>query len=131
MVFLLKTERSLGCEVVFDADQEDGNDLDKCIKHIHRQEPETCMKCNIIILGACGGRFDQEAASFHALYRWSECFHNIVLLTDCSVTFLLQPNLLHRIRCNTVRNGPTCGLIPLAGPVNHITTTRTGVESVK
>jgi thiamine pyrophosphokinase len=77
-------------------------------------------------MGACGGRFDQEAASFHALYRWDEKFFSIILLNEISSIFLLQPGVLNRIRLSgskCVENGPTCGLIPLAGPVRRVTTT--------
>ena len=34
----------------------------------------------VIILGAFGGRLDQEIANIHALYKWHSSFHRIVLL---------------------------------------------------
>jgi thiamine pyrophosphokinase len=112
--------------VILDADQEDGNDLDKCIKHINQHWGiDICIKSTVIILGACGGRFDQEAASFHALYRWDERFFSIILFGESNSIFLLQPEILHRIRLfgyEGVENGPSCGLIPLAGPVRRVST---------
>ena len=34
----------------------------------------------VIILGAFGGRLDQEIANIHALFKWQKSFHRIVLL---------------------------------------------------
>ena len=34
----------------------------------------------VIILGAFGGRLDQEVANIHALFKWQGTFRNIVLL---------------------------------------------------
>ena len=33
----------------------------------------------VIILGAFGGRLDQEVANIHALFKWQGTFRNIVL----------------------------------------------------
>lgn len=89
----------------------------------------------IVIMGAYGGRFDQEMATVSSLFRWLHIFDRVVMLGDRATSFLLQPGYLHRIRCvnlanpceqtNTgvAREGPTCGLIPIGGRVNSITTT--------
>jgi thiamine pyrophosphokinase len=39
----------------------------------------------VIVLGAFGGRLDQEIANIHALFKWQGTFRNIVLLgEECS-----------------------------------------------
>jgi thiamine pyrophosphokinase len=39
----------------------------------------------VIVLGAFGGRLDQEIANIHALFKWQGTFRNIVLLgKECS-----------------------------------------------
>ncbi len=133
--------RALGVQVLRDPDQ-DSNDLDKCLTYIRSVTAQTgCQSTSaestIIILGAYGGRFDQEAAALHALYRWASSFGRIVLLGEHSSTFLLTPGVLHRIPFCPPREeeesptsgttclveGPTCGLIPLANRVNSVTTT--------
>lgn len=89
----------------------------------------------ILIMGAYGGRFDQEMATVSCLFRWLNTFDRVVLLGDKSASYLLQPSVRHHIRCTNhtdslgqskgcvVKEGPTCGLIPLGGRVNSITTT--------
>jgi thiamine pyrophosphokinase len=88
----------------------------------------------VVVMGAFGGRFDQEMATLSSLHRWLAVFDRMVLLGAHSMAFLLQPGVTHRIRCvnhnnaadqtnaGVVREGPTCGLIPLAGRVRSITT---------
>jgi thiamine pyrophosphokinase len=42
-------------------------------------------------VGAFGGRFDQEIANIHALYKWSNIFERIVLIGGGNTAELLQP----------------------------------------
>lgn len=131
--------RALSVQVLQDPNQ-DSNDLDKCLAHIQSMTAATgsAAQTSIVILGAYGGRFDQEAAALHALYRWTPSFGRIVLLGEHASTFLLTPGVVHRIRyCPSSQQqqqqqqedsaslveGPTCGLIPLANRVHSVTTT--------
>lgn len=94
----------------------------------------TSSSC-IVIMGAFGGRFDQEMAAVSSLFRWLPVFDRVLLMCEHCTASLLQPGVLHRIRCvnhanpadqtnaGVVREGPTCGLIPVGGRVNSITTT--------
>jgi thiamine pyrophosphokinase len=73
-------------------------------------------------LGAFGGRFDQEISNIHALFRWQNKFHRIVLMGDNNVTFLVEPGL-HTIIPVNAMEGKKCGILPLGGKVNKVTTT--------
>lgn len=92
-------------------------------------------KCTIVLMGAYGGRFDQEMAAVSSLFRWLNVFDRLVLLGSHACSFLLQPGYTHRIRpVHTLHlhhqpgtayatEGPTCGLIPIGGTVRSLTTT--------
>jgi thiamine pyrophosphokinase len=133
-----------GCAVVLDRDQ-DHNDLDKCLQtlqqrwHIDNPPVTTTTTTTttaataasddkltntkpttVIILGAFGGRFDQEIASVHALYKWGPSFSRIVLVGGGNVARLLTPGA-HRVD-PVVSEGPVCALLPVGGVVRSITT---------
>jgi thiamine pyrophosphokinase len=75
----------------------------------------------VIVLGAFGGRFDQEIATIHSCYSWRSSFHSMVLLGGENVATLLTPGE-HEMRPVRGVEGPTCGLLPVGGPVSRITT---------
>ena len=96
----------------------------------------------VVIMGGFGNRFDQEMACISSLFRWQGVFDRMLMVGRDATAELLQPGTLHRIRCindihfteeeqqqyqlgqtEGVREGPTCGLIPLGGRVNNISTT--------
>lgn len=89
----------------------------------------------VAVMGAFGGRFDQELATLSSLYRWLPVFDRMVMVGRQATACVLQPGVLHRIRCvnhanpaaqtnaGFAREGPTCGLIPVGGRVSSITTT--------
>ena len=53
----------------------------------------------VIVLGAFGGRLDQEIANIHALFKWQGTFRNIVLLgKECSAIFFFQVTPTRQIR---------------------------------
>ena len=84
--------------------------------------PKERPKESIVILGAQGGRFDQEMANLHALFRWKKVFDRIILLNEeCSVC-LLEAGYVHHIKPIPELEGPVCGLIPFNGKVDSITT---------
>jgi thiamine pyrophosphokinase len=72
-------------------------------------------------IGAFGGRFDQEIANIHALYKWSNIFERIVLIGGGNTAELLQPG---SHICTLVKGveGPGVSLLPLGCKVNSITT---------
>lgn len=91
------------------------------------------LQCTIVLMGAYGGRFDQEMAAVSSMFRWLHVFDRLVLVGSNACTFLLQPGFVHRIRpVNSqhlhqqpgkpfVKEGPTCGLIPVGGKVQSLT----------
>jgi len=126
-----------------DPDQ-DSNDLDKALRAVvhHQQQQQsrdpTSGPCRgVVVYGAFGGRFDQEMASIQALYRWSDRFDSrLWLYTDQTCAFMLEPKVTNRIQLNMmstlssgdtgdvrVGEGPTCGLIPIGGRCQSVTTT--------
>ena len=122
-VFCFTVISALGSVVIQDKDQE-YNDLDKCLHHIAATSKGQCNKTSIVILGGYGSRFDQEIATIHALYKWAHKFQRIVLLSESNSTELLTAGWLHKIPIRgALKNGNTCGLLPLGGKVNCITTT--------
>ena len=114
-----------GCQTSGVTDQET-NDLDKAI-FILRQLLESVEKSGkddlVVIIGASGGRFDQEMATLHCLHKWRGNFLRIILLNEFSLTFLLEANQKHQVELLKGIEGPTCGLIPLAGRADSVTTT--------
>lgn len=126
---------------------QDRNDLDKAIAAVlDRFSGVSTERIQCVVYGAFGGRFDQEMASMQALYRWQqEATKNkmdLFLYDDNTMAFLLPagetsielalPNLVKDEKsdgdspsatANMVAEGPTCGLIPLGGPVESATTT--------
>ena len=112
---------------------QDTNDLDKAISSCQDQN----VIDRILIYGAFGGRFDQEMASFQALYKWG-IKYNYKLYLYCEDTFaflvpgnnkactiqLQQQSLEHSAKEKVIKicEGPTCGLIPLGGACDSVTT---------
>jgi thiamine pyrophosphokinase len=132
----------LGTQVTLLKDQ-DENDMDKSVLYIQAlldatpatpqtQPPKTqtekglcAAESTLIVLGAYGGRFDQEMAAISSLFRFQGAFSRVLLLSEDSCTSLLQPHILHRIqpiRNASVREGDSCGLIPINGKVGSVTT---------
>jgi len=105
-----------GCQIIKDPNQ-DYNDLDKALQSVHawwsdQQQAQQTQKINqtrneqeqeqpnlntkkivqVYIYGAFGGRFDQEMASIHALYKWSTIFdYRIFLYNHETCSWLLKP----------------------------------------
>jgi thiamine pyrophosphokinase len=115
-----------GCSIIQDENQ-DHNDLDKCLGEIkskekeNRQDREGRKGMTVIILGAFGGRFDQEIANVHALFKWNLNFERIVLLGNNNMAYLLTPGT-HIIIPLIGVEGPGVSLLPLGCKVDSITT---------
>lgn len=96
--------------------------MQKLIQETPASEPKPDT---VILAGAFGGRFDQEIATIHALYRWSSCFERLILLSFDSVTYLLEAGRRHVISpilSEKLKEGDTCGLLPVGCKVYSITT---------
>ena len=85
-----------------DGDQ-DSNDLDKCLQATKERwqlqqnshiDPATPRAASVVVLGAFGGRFDQEVAAVHALYAWRGAFHRVILVGGGNIAELLGPGAL-------------------------------------
>lgn len=135
--------QSRGTRIEQDPDQ-DTNDLDKALQAVLSW---STPPYRVYVYGAFGGRFDQEMASIQALYKWRETFHNqIFLYDDHTCAYLLAPGQENRIQCryygegrrssdgeepsdgsggesSRLGEGPTCGLIPISGRCEFVTTT--------
>lgn len=91
------------------------------------------LQCTVVLMGAYGGRFDQEMAAVSSMFRWLHVFDRLVLVGSNACSFLLQPGFTHRIRpvdslhlrqqpgIAFAKEGPTCGLIPVGGRVESLT----------
>lgn len=115
---------------------QDSNDLDKTLvvlkdllapESSSEEAKPVRIEQEIIIVGAFGGRFDQEMANIHALFRWKDVFPRMVLLDTDSVTFLLDERYHHEIYLqrepNVVVEGTVIGLLPIGRPAERVTTT--------
>eukprot|EP00934_Nitzschia_sp_Nitz4_P004632 Nitzschia sp. Nitz4//scaffold185_size43419//6339//7160//NITZ4_007294-RA/size43419-processed-gene-0.68-mRNA-1//1//CDS//3329539688//4622//frame0 len=116
--------QSQGVQLRKDPSQ-DSNDLTKCLEWIVQDWPDVRR---VFVYGAFGGRFDQEMASFQSLYAWADQFHDMWLYGEetCAVLLPAKQMVELELACytsNAVREGPTCGLIPLAAPCESATTT--------
>lgn len=114
---------SHGSNIIEDFDQ-DYNDADKSLKYIKSYfDTNGINQSNavIVVVGAFGGRFDQEIASIHALYKWNSIFHRIVLMDGENLATLLCPGKHQMLLLNDIE-GPICGLLPIGGKVNSIST---------
>lgn len=98
---------------------------------------------HVVVYGAFGGRFDQEMASLQALFRWhdnpdhSSSWQTLWLYDDHSCACLIpaaatssscedndgSDDLPYTVRLAPQWEGPVCGLIPLGGKCNSVTTT--------
>ena len=114
---------SHGSHIIEDIDQ-DYNDVDKSLKYAKSYfDSNNTNHSNVVVVvaGAFGGRFDQEIASIHALYKWNSVFQRIVLMDGENIAMLLSPGK-HELFPLQGIEGPTCGLLPVGGMVNSIST---------
>lgn len=128
-----------GTTVVHESEQET-NDLDKSLRLLSSElskQSGSAASSSVLVLGAFGGRFDQEMANVHALYAWKNTFHRLILVDNNSTAILLDPEHSHRIVPMSSRGNPSlcedskhrveegryCGLLPLTQPVRSVSTT--------
>ena len=94
----------------------------------------------MLVVGALGGRFDQEMKCFDSILRYHKhmfadadtesasanvghYFDDIILLDHSNLVKLLCPDRLHVLHPVRSIEGPVCGLLPLYGPVQDVVTT--------
>ena len=133
-----------GTIVEEDRDQ-NANDLDKSLQLVDLKRnqiwptEEDTPSGRVCVYGAFGGRFDQQMASIQALFKWSDTFHNKLILFDDNTCAFLLPSGRNEIRlpfygespANELENapgdlvgeGPTCGLIPIGHRCEFVHTT--------
>jgi len=110
----------LGADILHLPSQ-DKHDMDKSLDTIYELQNTREMKVNVLVLGACGGRLDQEFGNLNMLYRWSGEFASIYLLREYSLVFLV-PVGESSVVCSRSMVGEICGLIPLGSPLVRIST---------
>ncbi|KAG2481966.1 hypothetical protein HYH03_019073 [Edaphochlamys debaryana] len=104
---------------------QDSTDLMKAIRLIEERfiatdadpSPE---RHQIIVLGALGGRLDHSLSNLNALHMFTHL--NIALWGDGNLVRLVRPGGAVLIRADKRFEGPTCGLIPMAGPATASST---------
>jgi len=112
---------SKGSSIIKEEEQET-NDLEKSLRHLEESYSNNIANLSTIILGGMGGRYDQEIATLHILYKWTRRFERMVIFNQFSSAFLLLPCYLHEIVPVDGIEGPVCGLLPLGAAVNSIST---------
>lgn len=120
---VLDLYRSLGTQVTYVASQ-DNSDLEKSLDLIIELQAKGDLfnssdKIKVVIMGAFGGRFDQEVANCNTLYVYKDEFESVVLLGGGNSTTLLRggQHIEHRIQMIPGREGPGCSLLPFGAPV--------------
>jgi len=113
---------------------QDSHDMVKCLHKVAAARPGA----NVFVYGAFGGRFDHEAANLNALFipAWRSSFRQLVLLgPDCAAALVPGPvgvdgegpaavaTACTRISITSPWEGPLCGVIPLGGAVEAVSTT--------
>uniref|UniRef100_A0A061S914 Thiamine pyrophosphokinase n=1 Tax=Tetraselmis sp. GSL018 TaxID=582737 RepID=A0A061S914_9CHLO len=113
---------SKGVAIHDKSEDQDTNDLTKCIHACLGYMEESGLRresVTIVCVGALGGRLDHTLGNLNVLYSFQEL--NLVLCGDGNLTRLL-PAGTSVIHPDRAMEGPTCGLIPLGGPVRATTT---------
>ncbi|XP_060597490.1 thiamin pyrophosphokinase 1-like [Ruditapes philippinarum] len=119
---VLQFYKDKGVEIINTPDQDD-TDFTKCLKLILERRKMHQIEC-VIALSAFGGRLDQQFANINTLFTASQLAGSVpvYLLSSQSMTCLLQKGC-HRLKVNSGYEGDSCGLVPIAGKCNCISTT--------
>lgn len=105
--------------------EQDTHDFEKCLRWLQAKHEAAAHEeaYSVVAFGAFGGRLDQQMANLNMLFRpcYHACFASFVLLDQHSLALLL-PAGAHTIAPNLDVEDGTCGLIPLGGTCEHVTT---------
>jgi thiamine pyrophosphokinase len=106
---------------IFKISDQSTTDLEKCLTKLSERSNVSNMKYNVIIYGGLGGRFDHEMQNINCLYKYRQHFLKMCVVSPVCVVSLV-PAGEHMIEVWKEMEGPTCGLIPIGGPVSSLTT---------
>lgn len=131
------------CEITRNPSQ-DSTDMEKCLnesirfiredeeKNIQQPPPpplrnrgeeeveEPNKHYNVFVLGAFGGRFDHEMGNLNTGLRFINRFNRILFLSSNCFGEILTPNTKHVL--SPIPKDTLCGIIPIFGPCDSLTT---------
>jgi len=105
--------------------EQDTNDMEKCVRFVVSARAAAGAAGRqgstlVPVLGALGGRLDQEMANINALYKFHDHGVELVLVGEHSAAWRVAAG---REEITVSRfEGPSCGLIPLGGACASVTT---------
>lgn len=81
-------------------------------------------KMKVVVMGAFGGRFDQEMANCNCLFKYIDKFEGLVLLGGGNCATLLSggKEVEHLIEMIPGFEGPGCSLLPIGSTASSVTT---------
>lgn len=104
----------LGVPFINLAHDQDSTDLQKCISYIENLKVDDGMQIDTIVaVGALGGRLDHVLGNLSTLYTFRHL--NLILCGDGNMARLV-PSGSSVVKPYRKLEGPSCGLVPLAGP---------------
>ncbi|XP_064594397.1 thiamin pyrophosphokinase 1-like isoform X2 [Liolophura sinensis] len=114
--------RQKGVEIIETPDQ-DFTDFTKCLKVVATKVNDSKDCKGVVVVGAFGGRLDHVMANINTLFEAREFLNKpVVLFSKESVALLLKPGR-HKIEVQTGLEAEWCGLVPVGGPCESVTTT--------
>lgn len=101
-------------------DSQESTDFTKAVVHVTEHHPHL----PIVVIGSLYGRVDQAMSQLHHLFMFSSSGslpvkHNIYLITDTSINWVLEPGSHHIIHARSHTHkilNKHVGIIPLLGP---------------
>ncbi|XP_071846940.1 thiamine pyrophosphokinase 1-like isoform X2 [Apostichopus japonicus] len=110
-----------GSKIIHTPDQ-DKTDFRKCLEIVADQVKNEKVDF-VVAFGAFGGRLDHVLSNINTLFEAPSIIkYPLYLIGDYNISFLLMPGH-HTIDISSGLEGSTCGLFPLGGKCEGITTT--------
>ncbi|KAJ2470472.1 thiamine pyrophosphokinase [Coemansia sp. RSA 2322] len=103
-----------GAEICYYSDQ-DSTDFMKGLRYLDdfRRAGRSTSSCAVVVLGGLCGRVDHILHSLKVLFN-THLERQMLIVSEENLTFVL-PKGANRILINRKVDGPTCGILPLAG----------------